>query len=163
MTYIMAARWADLPFCSSGNWEVVVARGEDTGHSIGFRYSPVTNISVGKGRWAIYVVLCAQGGVCGTSSENTCIRAAHEPIHVHTMACGRGGYELRPFARRCRPPRRGLAPARGGGHHGPQPVDRRSPGQAPGTAPFGLAAAHASPPAAWGGVVIFLYCQFEAL
>jgi hypothetical protein len=54
-----AALWPDLPFCSAGNWEVVVAGGEDTGHSIGFRYSSVTNISVGKGRWAVYVVLCA--------------------------------------------------------------------------------------------------------
>jgi hypothetical protein len=51
--------WPDLPFCSAGNWEVVVAGGEDTGHSIGFRCSSVTNISVGKGRWAVYVVLCA--------------------------------------------------------------------------------------------------------
>ena len=80
-------------------------------------------------------------------------RASEPPTNPFTCIpwhVGRGGYELRPFARRCRPPRRGLAPARGDGHHGPQPVDRRSPGQAPGTAPFGLAAAHACPPGGLG-------------
>jgi hypothetical protein len=96
-----------------GRWEW---RCGDTGQSIGFRCSSVTNTSVGKGRWAVCVVLCAWGGVAfaaPVAKTRASELAAHELIHVHTTALllGRGAYGPRPFARRCRPPRRGLAPA----------------------------------------------------